>query len=131
MLNRHRCSLGAALAALAVLPWTHPAQASEPVVPVLASEAAPAMKPADRLGLLGVRPVAAEVLATHRGGTLILNDMKLNGVVADNQASNLVTGNNTISEGAFSNAAGMPLVVQNSGNNVLIQNATIVNVQLK
>ena len=57
--------------------------------------------------------------------------MKLRGVVADNRAVNVTTGNNAISEGAFANTSGLPMVVQNTGNNVLIQNATIVNVQVK
>lgn len=72
------------------------------------------------------------VLGKYRGGTdLVLNDMKLNGVVTGNQAFNLITGTNTIGEGAFAGAAGLPIAIQNSGNNVLIQNATIVNVQIK
>ena len=70
-------------------------------------------------------------LAAQRGGAAALSVMKLKGLVADNQAINVVTGNNTISEGAFSGAAGLPMVIQNSGNNVLIQNATIVNVHVK
>jgi len=57
--------------------------------------------------------------------------MKLNGIVSDNQAYNLVTGGNSISDGAFAGTSGMPTVIQNSGNNVLIQNATIVNVQVQ
>lgn len=122
----------AALAALAALPWSTTAQASPTAAPELtAAEAAPAAPPAAPAGLLGLKPVTAAALDTQRGGTQVLNDMKLSGVVADNQAINLVTGGNTISDGAFANASGMPLVVQNSGNNVLIQNATIVNVQLK
>ena len=46
-------------------------------------------------------------------------------------ASNVTTGSNVISDGAFAGIGGLPMVIQNSGNNVLIQNATIVNVQLK
>jgi hypothetical protein len=57
--------------------------------------------------------------------------MLLKGVVADNRASNLTTGNNVIAEGSFSGMVGLPLVVQNSGNGVLIQNATIINLQVK
>ncbi len=74
-----------------------------------------------------------KALAKQRGGTDpgVLNDMKLNGVVSDNRASNLTTGNNAITDGAFSGVSGVPLVVQNSGNNVLIQSATIINVQVK
>lgn len=91
---------------------------------------ADAATPAPRDPLLGRQPVALATLADSRGGAQVLNEMKLNGVVADNQASHLATGNNAVTEGAFSNAAGLPMVIQNSGNNVLIQNATILNVQL-
>jgi hypothetical protein len=80
---------------------------------------------------LGVKPLDAKALATKRGGADVVNDMLLKGVVADNRASNLTTGNNTISDGSFSGLVGVPLVVQNSGNGVLIQNATIINVQVK
>jgi hypothetical protein len=84
-----------------------------------------------QLNLLGVRPIDVKVLANQRGGTDVTSDMLLKGVVADNRATNVTTGNNLITEGAFAGASGMPMVIQNSGNNVLIQNATIVNVQLK
>ena len=40
-------------------------------------------------------------------------------------------GYNTIADGAFTGAVGVPMVIQNSGNNVLIQNATIINVQFQ
>jgi hypothetical protein len=52
------------------------------------------------------------------------------GTVENNSATNVVTGNNTISA-SFAGATGVPMVIQNTGNNVLIQNATIVNVQLQ
>lgn len=76
-------------------------------------------------------PMALSALAATRGGTEVFSDMKLKGVVADNQAINLATGSNVIADGAFSGASGLPMVIQNSGNNVLIQSATIVNVQLQ
>ena len=76
--------------------------------------------------------VSLTTLDKHRGGQdVVVNDMKLNGVVSNNTAANLTTGNNSISQGSFTNASGLPLVIQNSGNNVLIQNATILNVQIK
>ena len=50
---------------------------------------------------------------------------------ASNSAVNVVTGANIVTEGSFSNASGLPMVIQNSGANVLIQNATIINVQFK
>lgn len=91
---------------------------------------------AERPNPLGIKPVEAKVLAAKRGGAKgggadVVNDMLLKGVVADNRASNLTTGNNVIAEGSFSGMVGLPLVVQNSGNGVLIQNATIVNVQVQ
>ncbi len=88
----------------------------------------PAAAPAK---LLGVDPVDLKVLAARRGGADVYNDMQLKGMVAENSAVNVATGGNVISEGSFANASGVPMVVQNSGNNVLIQNATIINLQVK
>jgi len=34
-----------------------------------------------------------------------------------------------VGQGSFINASGIPTVIQNSGANVLIQNATIINIQ--
>lgn len=79
----------------------------------------------------GSSAVTGTALAARRGGDRVFNDNKLKGVVADNKASNLTTGMNVISEGAFTGSSGLPTVIQNSGNNVLIQNSTIVNVQVK
>lgn len=77
-------------------------------------------------------PMESSHLESYRGGfDLVKNDMKLMGSVANNSAEHVWSGNNVIADGAFSNATGFPMVVQNSGSNVLIQNATIVNVQLK
>jgi hypothetical protein len=83
----------------------------------------------------GVQPLGKVIrnseLEQQRGGheTQVFNDMNVNGKVVDNAAINNVTGHNTITN-AFTGASGMPLVVQNSGNNVLIQNATIINLEL-
>lgn len=78
------------------------------------------------------RAVAADKLDGVRGGAeLVVNDMRLHGTVGDNAAVNTFSGSNIVSDGSFSNAAGLPTVIQNSGNNVLIQNATILNVQFK
>jgi hypothetical protein len=51
--------------------------------------------------------------------------------VADTSVTNASTGNNIVSEGSITNNAGLPIVVQNSGNGVVIQNTTILNLQLK
>ena len=76
-------------------------------------------------------PVDADTLAHTRGGAEVVNnDMTLRGVTANNSARNVTTGDNTISAGSFANMSGLPTVIQNSGANVLIQNATILNLQM-
>lgn len=76
-------------------------------------------------------PLQADRLERLRGGfDVVTNDLQLGAAVTGNSALNVLTGNNSIAEGAFSNASGLPMVVQNTGNNVSIQNATIVNLQL-
>ena len=61
----------------------------------------------------------------------VVNDTKLNGDVARNSAVNVNTGSNTIDAGSFANMSGIPVVIQNSGANVLIQNATVINLQFQ
>lgn len=75
-------------------------------------------------------PVALATLDDLRGGAAVRNDMDLNGVTSGNSAFQVQTGNNTIDAGSFANMSGLPVVIQNSGANVLIQNATIVNLQM-
>jgi hypothetical protein len=77
-------------------------------------------------------PMDSTQLEQHRGGyDAVKNDMQLSGTVANNAAFNVLTGSNFIADGSFSNASGFPMVIQNTGANVLIQNATIVNVQFQ
>jgi hypothetical protein len=77
-------------------------------------------------------PLAAAQLEGYRGGfDVVKNDMLLSGTVANNSTVDVLSGSNYIANGSFANASGVPMVVQNSGSNVLIQNATIINVQMK
>lgn len=76
-------------------------------------------------------PVSANALASHRGGDLVLADTKLSGVTAGNSADQVVTGTNAIGGGSFANLNGIPVVIQNTGANVLIQNAVVLNLQMK
>lgn len=91
----------------------------------------PASAAADRL--FEQRAVPDEQLARHRGGadTRVLNFMDIDAALHSNSARANVTGNNSVSTGAFSNASGLATVIQNSGNNVIIQNATILNLELR
>jgi len=76
-------------------------------------------------------PVSSTTLDEQRGGddTEVINHINIDGDVTDNTATNVVTGANNIQNGSFDNASGVFSVVQNTGANVLIQSATIVNVQ--
>jgi len=136
----------ASVIALAALSWTPSVTAAEASISLAVPDGAAtpsatsiyAFGPASlaiavdvRHNPFGSKPMSATALAAKRGGDRIFNENQLRGVVADNHASNLTTGANVISDGAFSGSAGLPMVIQNSGNNVLIQNATIVNVQVK
>ena len=77
-------------------------------------------------------PLSNRDLAGLRGGfDTVNNDMQLSGSVANNSAAHVVSGNNYIAGGSFSNMTGLPISVQNSGSNVLIQNATIINVKFQ
>lgn len=132
---RRLCSI-AVLALTASPAWAGPAEAQ-------ASQSGAAQQPARqeaqaavpaKAGLSLDFGPAADLgkLEQSRGGAAeTKNDMKLDGVVTGNSATNVVTGANTIDSGAFSNMSGIPVVIQNSGANVLIQSATIINVQFK
>ncbi|MFA6230337.1 MAG: hypothetical protein WC617_09205 [Rhodanobacter sp.] len=85
-----------------------------------------------RAAVEGLGPrVGVDVLAKASGGTDVTGQMTLNGTVSDNHTTDVATGNNEITSGSFSGAAGVPMVIQNTGNSVLIQNATIINVQFQ
>ena len=77
-------------------------------------------------------PVDGAQLEAMRGGTdVTVNDMRLNGTTANNTAIEVQTGTNTITDGALGHMTGIPVVIQNTGANVLIQNALILNLHLQ
>lgn len=140
--------VGLAAMALAATAWAAPGpeesgvenlvvqetvQMPAPAAQAGASVDAPAPPVAVAAVIPGIgRPVDARALDGYRGGTgLVVNDMRLRGVVADNTAIDVTTGSNMIRDGAFAHMNGIPTVVQNTGANVLIQSATIVNVQFQ
>ena len=77
------------------------------------------------------KAVKAEALDKQRGGQKVLNLMDVNAKVYDNRAIDTISGNNIISDNAFSHASGVPMAIQNSGNNVVIQSSMILNLQMK
>lgn len=83
----------------------------------------------------GAAEVETSVLEAQRGGADVhevqLSKIWADGKVSEVQAYDLVTGSNIVSEGSLANASGMPMLIQNSGNGVLIQNAVILNVEVR
>ena len=80
--------------------------------------------------------VDSEGLAVSRGGAeldITLSEATANshGVVGGNKASHVTTGSNYVNDGSFAGAAGLSTVVQKSGNNVLIQNSTVINLRVQ
>ena len=117
---RRACGV-AMLAAAASAAWAGPDAATRAAARAL-------FRPENAIGAQA--PARAD-LARQRGGTDTRNDARVDGAVAANTAIQVVTGNNSIDAGSFANMAGIPVVIQNSGANVLIQNATIINLQFK
>lgn len=80
-------------------------------------------------------PIPAEQLDAQRGGTdtgpVTINANMLKAKLYDNAAIDNVTGNNSINGNAFAGASGLPIVIQNSGNNVIIQSGTVLNLTMK
>jgi hypothetical protein len=80
----------------------------------------------------GLGPVVSTSTLEHSsGGTNVSNIQNLSGVVTGNSAAQVDTGSNSVSSSAFSGSTGVSTIVQNTGNNVLIQSGVIVNVQFK
>ena len=111
--------------AIAAVPLQLPLQMLAQTGPIDAAPSAPTRS-------AFAQPVDPDTLSTLRGGREVTqNDMRLDGITAGNVADHVSTGTNTIAGGAFSGMSGLPLVVQNSGANVLIQYAVIVNVKMQ
>lgn len=71
-------------------------------------------------------------LSGQRGGAdTHISEIRAVGSMSEVSVSDAVTGYNLITEGAFANANVLGTVVQNSGNGVLIQNAVILNLEVK
>ena len=80
-------------------------------------------------------PLAMEVLAEHRGRfatpTLDGDTVNLSATVANNDVyfgAGLATNN--IDSSAFADAAGVFTVIQNTGNNVVIQTGVAINIEM-
>jgi hypothetical protein len=99
------------------------------LLPITSLGVEPAAKAEDSTSMGA--PVSQDTLDEQRGGDddQVNNVIRITGEVTDNTAQDVVTGANNIQDGSFVNSSGITSVVQNTGANVLIQTATIVNVQ--
>ena len=80
-----------------------------------------------------VPAVEDEALGAMRGAALapeLLGIAVFDAMSTNNTSIGTVSGGNTINAGAFSQSSGLSTIIQNSGNNVLIQSATILNVSI-
>jgi hypothetical protein len=76
------------------------------------------------------KTVPTDVMSAQRGKAVITL-MDVDGTVAENAAINTVSGRNVVTGGSFANSGGIVTSIQNSGNNVLIQNATILQLDVR
>lgn len=70
-------------------------------------------------------------LSGERGMADVRSLNYLGGYLFNNQAIDTVSGDNTVTDGALAGGMGLFTVIQNSGNNVLIENATILNLNIQ
>lgn len=80
------------------------------------------------------RVVANARLAEARGGRLELpqaNGNAATGTVSGNTLNSGTTGFNAVVQGSFDGVRGIATVIQNTGNQVVIQNSVILNLQIR
>jgi len=88
---------------------------------------------AEDVVMINVAPVMLEELDQIRGlgGVVdVTNNADLRAVLTDNDANNSVTGYNIIDQGSFNDASGIFSIIQNTGNNVIIQDSTIITITI-
>lgn len=89
---------------------------------------------ADEAGGLAIAPLSSDQLeaASGRQGIPVqfqINETEQSAVLTNNELSgNVLTGDNIISDQAFQNMSGVATVIQNTGNQVVIQDSTQINV---
>jgi hypothetical protein len=81
--------------------------------------------------MLAPAAMADEQLDQMRGRQTVSNSNDVDGLLYNNEAVSNVTGSNFVTDGSFAGMTGFSTVIQNSGNNVLIQNATVLNLQFQ
>ncbi|MDR7070328.1 hypothetical protein J2X02_003193 [Pseudoxanthomonas japonensis] len=132
MLTHHQAGLR--LAAWGLLVVACSAAAEDVPPPLRAASMLSVEMPAPEVRAVAVselgRAIGADRLSILRGGDASQTDnlIDVDGSVDGNTARHITSGSNSIADGAFNNASGINTVIQNTGSNVLIQNAMIVTV---
>ena len=90
----------------------------------------------DDVIFINVEPVLSSELGGEygRGGVVVnttFNKVNVGAKLTDNIATNNVNGFNGIDHGSFAGSRGFTSVIQNTGNQVVIQNSTIVNITVR
>ena len=85
------------------------------------------------IAIIDVAPVLLEDLDQIRGlgGVVdVTNNANLGAVLTNNDANDSLTGYNIIDQGSFNDANGVFSIIQNTGNNVIIQESTIITITI-
>lgn len=61
----------------------------------------------------------------------VLNSTESNALLGSNLLNSTSTGINSVSDNAFGNTSGIATIIQNSGNQNIIQNSLILNLSMK
>jgi len=81
-----------------------------------------------------LNPLSEDELEAHSGGQAtgfqVINDSVFNADISNNALDSGSTGDNAVNDSAFTNLSGLALIIQNSGNNVIIQNTTIIAITM-
>jgi hypothetical protein len=110
---------------MAVFMIVSPAKADENIIDK--SQTALLFENADIVGNDDLSEMRGAALDPEVLGVSIFDATSTNNAITGQVAS----GSNVISSGSFSGSQGLSSVIQNSGNNVIIQSATIVNFSIK
>ena len=77
-----------------------------------------------------LNPLSEDELEARSGGQAIgfqvINDSVFNADISNNALNSGSTGDNAVNDSAFTDLSGFALIIQNSGNNVIIQNTTVI-----
>ena len=99
--------------------------------PVWADQGADLSVSDQNISMFGSTAVADDQLDQLRGRLTVFNSNEVDGQLYNNEAVSNVTGSNFVTDGSFAGMSGFSTVIQNSGNNVLIQSATVLNLQFQ